>query len=100
LAKEGQVVAFARTTSDGAFTATVWDVCVAPAWQRSGIGVGIMERMIDRLLDEEITNVNLYAESKVVEMYRQKLGFRESPNDTRAMSFRFDSRPYSNQKYS
>ena len=93
-AKTGEPVAFARATSDGVFTATVWDVAVAPQWQRHGIGVGIMERIVDRLLDEGITNLNLYAEKKVVPLYQQKLGFKENPDGTRAMTFRFDSRPY------
>jgi len=93
-AKTGEPVAFARATSDGVFTATVWDVAVAPQWQRHGIGLGIMERIVDRLLDEGITNLNLYAEKKVVPLYQQKLGFKENPDGTRAMTFRFDSRPY------
>jgi hypothetical protein len=33
LAKLGQLVGFARATSDGVLSATIWDVAVAPAWQ-------------------------------------------------------------------
>ncbi|ABO98076.1 predicted protein, partial [Ostreococcus lucimarinus CCE9901] len=73
-AKEGEVVGFARATSDGTFHATVWDVVVSPAWQRHGIGQGLMERIVDKILEEDICNVGLYSENKVVGLY-ERLGF-------------------------
>ena len=93
-AKEGQVVGFARATSDGVFHATIWDVAVSPAWQRHGIGQGLIERLVDRMLDEDICNVGLYSESKVVKLY-EKLGFAEKcPERAIAMQFRFNVSPY------
>ncbi len=93
-AKEGQVVGFARATSDGVFHATIWDVAVSPAWQRHGIGQGLIERLVDRMLDEEICNVGLYSERKVVKLY-EKLGFSEKcPEPSSAMQFRFNLSPY------
>lgn len=94
-ARAGQVVGFARATSDGTFTATIWDVAVSPAWQRHGIGRGLMERLVERVLDEEICNVGLYSEGRVVKMY-ETMGFREKVFDKRvvAMQFRYDSAPY------
>lgn len=94
-ARKGQVVGFARATSDGTFNATIWDVAVSPAWQRHGIGQGLMERIVDRILDEDICNVGLYSEGKVVKLY-ERLGFREHcPRRAVAMQFRHESAPYS-----
>ena len=68
-AKEGQVVGLSfRRQATGVFHATIWDVAVSPAWQRHGIGQGLIERLVDRMLDEEICNVGLYSESKVVKL--------------------------------
>lgn len=92
-AKVGQTVAFARVTSDGVFTATIWDVAVSPVWQRHGIGRGMVERLVERMLDEDICNVALYAEKKVLGLY-EDLGFKQDPNGQRAMSWRADSQPY------
>lgn len=93
-ARKGQVVGFARATSDGTFNATIWDVAVSPAWQRHGIGQGLVERIVDRILDEDICNVGLYSEGKVVKLY-ESLGFRERcPRRAVAMQFRHDTAPY------
>lgn len=50
LAKNGQMIGFARATSDGVLSATVWDVAVNPAWQRSGLGRALMERLTKKLV--------------------------------------------------
>ncbi|KAK9902096.1 hypothetical protein WJX75_004187 [Coccomyxa subellipsoidea] len=35
MARLGQLLGFCRATSDGALSATIWDVAVHPAWQRA-----------------------------------------------------------------
>ena len=50
-AKEGALVGFSRATSDGALSATIWDVAVAPAWQRAGLGRGMVERLTASLVE-------------------------------------------------
>jgi aralkylamine N-acetyltransferase len=77
LAKLGQLLGFARATSDGALAATIWDVAVLPAWQRSGLGRAVVERLTRRLVEDGVSTITLYAEPKVVGMYR-KLGFVEA----------------------
>ena len=72
-ARAGQLLGFARATSDGALTATVWDVAVAPAWQRGGLGRALMERLTRGLVADGL-RVALYAEPGVVGLYR-RLGF-------------------------
>lgn len=83
----GQVIGFARATSDGVFNATIWDVVVSPSWQGCGIGRGMVERLVDRLLRADIANVSLFAEPAVVGLYRSA-GFEEDPGGTTGMAFR------------
>jgi GNAT superfamily N-acetyltransferase len=47
-ARIGQMLGFARATSDGVLSATIWDVAVHPAWQRVGLGRAMMERLTAR----------------------------------------------------
>ena len=91
LAKEGQLLAFGRATSDGALSATIWDVAVLPAWQRGGIGRGLVERLTRSIVEEGIPVVTLYAEPGVVGLY-EKLGFEVDPVGVKGMAFQSGSR--------
>lgn len=91
-AKQGQLLGFARATSDGALSATIWDVAVNPAWQRSGLGRGLVERLTAKLVNEEITIISLYAEPNVVDLYN-RLGFVASPEGIKGMAFQKNSKP-------
>lgn len=90
-AKLGQLLAFARATSDGSLAATIWDVAVLPAWQRNGLGRGMMERLVGSLVDDGIPTITLYAEPTVVRMY-EKLGFQKDPDGVRGIAFQRKSR--------
>lgn len=85
-ARRGQLLGFARATSDSALFGTIWDVAVNPAWQRLGIGRGCVERLTSMLLAEDIATINLYAEPNVVGLY-ERLGFQKDFQNTRGMSF-------------
>ncbi|GLI60730.1 hypothetical protein VaNZ11_002956 [Volvox africanus] len=86
LARQGQILGFARATSDGALSATVWDVAVNPAWQRSGLGRALMERLTKKLVEDGIPTITLYAEPQVVGLY-EKLGYVRDPDGIRGMAF-------------
>lgn len=90
LAKEGQLLGFARATSDGSLSATIWDVAVTPSWQRVGIGRGLVERLTAKLVDEGIPTVTLYAEPGVVGLY-EKLGFVKDPMQVKGLAFQSKS---------
>jgi aralkylamine N-acetyltransferase len=75
-ARKGQLLGIARATSDGALTATIWDVAVHPAWQRIGLGRALMERIVQALCKSEIEVISLYAEPAVIQLY-EKLGFQK-----------------------
>lgn len=61
VAREGQLLGFARATSDGALSATIWDVAVNPAWQRLGLGRAMVERLTASLVEDGIGVITLYA---------------------------------------
>uniref|UniRef100_A0A7S3QNU8 N-acetyltransferase domain-containing protein n=1 Tax=Dunaliella tertiolecta TaxID=3047 RepID=A0A7S3QNU8_DUNTE len=86
LAKLGQLVGFARATSDGVLSATIWDVAVAPAWQRTGLGRALIERLTAKLVNDGIPTITLYAEPSVVGLY-EKLGFIRDPEGIKGMAF-------------
>jgi hypothetical protein len=75
-AQKGQLLGIARATSDGALTATIWDVAVHPAWQRIGLGRALMERIVRSLCESKIEVISLYAEPAVIRLY-EKLGFQK-----------------------
>mmetsp|Transcript_24413 Transcript_24413/g.53326 ORF Transcript_24413/g.53326 Transcript_24413/m.53326 type:complete len:257 (+) Transcript_24413:48-818(+) len=86
LARMGQLVGFARATSDGVLSATIWDVAVNPAWQRNGLGRAMIERLTRKLVEGGIPTITLYAEPNVVGLY-EKLGFVKDPEGIRGMAF-------------
>lgn len=86
LAKEGSLLGFARATSDGALSAVIWDVAVAPAWQRGGLGRALIERLTASLVTDGIATITLYAEPNVVSLY-EKLGFVADPDGIRGVAY-------------
>ncbi|KAL6771857.1 hypothetical protein ACKKBG_A28045 [Auxenochlorella protothecoides x Auxenochlorella symbiontica] len=86
MAREGQLLAFARATSDKALTATIWDVAVTPGWQRIGLGRALVERLLEALTSQGIPTITLYAEPGVVGMY-EKMGFVCDPQGVKGLAF-------------
>jgi ribosomal protein S18 acetylase RimI-like enzyme len=80
----GRLVGLARCTSDGAFNATIWDVLVDPEFQGQGLGKALMCQMVRTLLAREISNITLFADSKVVDFYKA-LGFEVDPCNIKGM---------------
>eukprot|EP00879_Flechtneria_rotunda_P018297 GHRR01019194.1.p1 GENE.GHRR01019194.1~~GHRR01019194.1.p1 ORF type:complete len:168 (+),score=48.84 GHRR01019194.1:585-1088(+) len=79
-----QLIGLARATSDHAFNATIWDVLVDPDYQGQGLGKALVEHMVRALLRRDITNITLFADSKVVDFYKQ-LGFASDPEGIKGM---------------
>ncbi|EXB75307.1 putative LRR receptor-like serine/threonine-protein kinase [Morus notabilis] len=73
-----KLIGMARATSDHAFNATIWDVLVDPSYQGQGLGKALVEKLIRALLQRDIGNITLFADSQVVEFYRN-LGFEPDP---------------------
>ncbi|EYU42052.1 hypothetical protein ABFS82_10G001500 [Erythranthe guttata] len=79
-----KLIGMARATSDHAFNATIWDVLVDPSYQGQGLGKVLIEKLIRTLLQRDIGNISLFADSKVVEFY-QNLGFEPDPEGIKGM---------------
>ncbi|CAL5335320.1 unnamed protein product [Camellia sinensis] len=78
-----KLIGMARATSDHAFNATIWDVLVDPNYQGQGLGKALVEKLIRALLQRDIGNITLFADSQVVEFYRN-LGFEPDPEGIKA----------------
>jgi aralkylamine N-acetyltransferase len=85
-AQKGQILGFARATSDANLTATIWDVSVHPAWQRQGAGRGLVERLVASLCSQGVSLICLYAEPHVVLLY-ERLGFQKDVKRMKGMGF-------------
>ncbi|MFB6275165.1 MAG: GNAT family N-acetyltransferase [Halothece sp.] len=79
-----RLIGFARATSDHAFNATIWDVVVHPNSQGQGLGKALMNYMIKRLRQEDISNITLFADADVVDFYN-RLGFVPDPEGIKGM---------------
>ena len=53
---------------------TIWDVAVAPDWQRQGLGRMVMERLLDDLEEKGVDRILLQAEPEAIDFYA-RLGF-------------------------
>ncbi|XP_004302517.1 PREDICTED: acetyltransferase NSI [Fragaria vesca subsp. vesca] len=79
-----KLIGLARATSDHAFNATIWDVLVDPSYQGQGLGKTLVEKIIRALLQRDIGNISLFADSQVVDFY-QNLGFEADPEGIKGM---------------
>lgn len=79
-----RLIGFSRATSDHAFNATIWDVVVHPDYQGQGLGKKLMKKMIEKLRNEDISNITLFADPQVVGFY-QGLGFMSDPEGIKGM---------------
>ncbi|KAG1654760.1 hypothetical protein FOA52_015320 [Chlamydomonas sp. UWO 241] len=78
------LVGMARATSDHAINATIWDVLVDPEYQGQGLGRALVEQLVRSLLRRDISNITLFADSKVIDFYSQ-IGFEADIEGIRGM---------------
>jgi len=69
---EGKMIGFGRAVSDGAYQSAVYDIAIAPEYQKQGIGTAVMEDLLERL---PAGNVILYA-NPGKEGFYETMGFR------------------------
>ncbi|KAF7143605.1 hypothetical protein RHSIM_Rhsim05G0077000 [Rhododendron simsii] len=79
-----KLIGMARATSHHTFNATIWDVLVDPDYQGQGLGKALVEKLIRVLLQRDIGSIILFADSQVVEFYRN-LGFEPDPEGIKGM---------------
>ncbi|CAL0302575.1 unnamed protein product [Lupinus luteus] len=68
--EEKRLIGMARATSDHAFNATIWDVLVDPGYQGQGLGKALVEKLIRTLLQRDIGNITLFADSKGITVFK------------------------------
>jgi len=79
-----RLVAFARATGDKVFNATVWDVVVRPSHQGMGVGMLVMNELLQELDTYGIPLITLYADPGTDGFYR-RFGFSTDPSGIRGM---------------
>jgi GNAT superfamily N-acetyltransferase len=79
-----KLVAFARATGDKVFNATVWDVVVRPSHQGMGVGMLVMNELLQELDTYGIPLITLYADPGTDGFYK-KFGFSTDPSGIRGM---------------
>jgi ribosomal protein S18 acetylase RimI-like enzyme len=67
-----RLVGFARCTGDGVLDATIWDLAIHPLYQRSGLGRGMMQAIVERLQAMGVERATLFADPDVVDFYRRQ----------------------------
>jgi len=77
--RSGRLVAVARALSDGARSAWVGDVCVAPDWRGRGLGQAVVRSLLDhpRVRDADRVRLN----TRDAQSLYARLGFVETRND-------------------
>jgi len=80
--RKGKLVGYGRVVGDGGFTVYIQDVIVKPEYQRQGVGLSIMNSIMDYVKANYCkgTYVGLMA-SLGRETFYKRFGFIERPND-------------------
>lgn len=70
----GQLVGFARVLTDRVFKAVVFDVIVAHAQRRAGLGQRLIDYVLNHQMLAGVRHVELYCKPEMIPFY-EKLGF-------------------------
>ncbi len=81
-----ELVGAGRVVTDGLLHAILYDVIVAPARQRQGIGKLIVDRLVQKCLEAQIGSIQLFCAPGKQAFYEQ-LGFAVRPPDGPGMQF-------------
>ena len=85
--QEDELVGAGRLVSDGVLYAVVFDMIVAPHWQKRGVGSEILRRLLDRCETAGIRDVLLFS-AKGTEGFYRRNGFIARPENAPGMIFR------------
>jgi ribosomal protein S18 acetylase RimI-like enzyme len=84
-AHDGRLIGLVRVLDDGLLYASIWDLIVAPEFQRQGIGRALLEAALARTADRRL--VSLIATSAGDTLYRSA-GFAERDSRSTALFMR------------
>jgi ribosomal protein S18 acetylase RimI-like enzyme len=88
---EDRLVGFGRVVSDS-IHAMIYDLIVAPDYQRQGIGGEILDRLVQRCQEAHIRDVQLFCARNTREFY-ERHGFEARPADAPGMQYRGATSP-------
>jgi GNAT superfamily N-acetyltransferase len=81
-----KLVGAGRVVTDGLLHAMIYDVVVAPEYQRQGIGKQIVERLAQKCVDAQIGAIQLFC-AKGKQAFYEQLGFVVRPDDAPGMQY-------------
>ena len=82
-----RLVGFGRVVSDGGLHAMIYDLIIDPGYQERGIGSQVLERLVERCLEANIRDIQLFCARGKEEFYRKR-GFIARPSDAPGMEYR------------
>jgi GNAT superfamily N-acetyltransferase len=88
---EGRLVGFGRVMSDS-IHALIYDLIVAPDYQRQGIGGEILEQLVRRCQEAHIRDIQLFSARGRREFY-ERHAFAARPDDAPGMQYRGTAAP-------
>eukprot|EP00249_Psilotum_nudum_P011973 c23500_g1_i1 orf=87-956(+) len=82
-----KLVAFGRATSDCSFTASIYDLAVAPSLQRLGLGGQVVQRLIRELTRRGVSDISVLALPEIRPFF-EACGFAPDVLNSTAMIYR------------
>jgi ribosomal protein S18 acetylase RimI-like enzyme len=83
---ESRLIGFGRVVTD-TIHAIIYDLIVAPEYQRQGIGGEILDRLVKRCQEAHIRDIQLFCATGKREFY-ERHGFEARPDDAPGMQYR------------
>lgn len=71
---EGQLVGFTRVLTDRVFKALIFDVIVAEAHRRSGLGRRLIDHVLNHSMLADVRHIELYCKPELIPFY-ERWGF-------------------------
>ncbi|MDJ0736423.1 MAG: GNAT family N-acetyltransferase [Nostocaceae cyanobacterium] len=75
-----RLIGFARTTSDGIYRATIWDVVIHPEYRGSGLGSKLVETILSHPRVNQVERV--YLMTTYQQRFYEKIGFQQNSTTT------------------
>ena len=80
------LIGFGRVVSDGVLHAMIYEMIVLPEYQGQGIGAQILYMLIQRCLDANIRDIQLFC-ARGKRGFYEKFGFVARPDDAPGMQY-------------
>lgn len=84
--KENELVGFGRVISDGIYHALIADLIVSTEYQKNGIGSKILKMLLDKCLEHNIRDIQLFAAKEKYKFY-EKYNFKKRPDNAPGMQY-------------